>query len=300
MPLPIPSHRFHTFGLSVAVILCCCAFSAGAGAERSNPPVPETLGYEIIGRYPHDPEAFTQGLAWDRGRVVESTGLYGKSSLRIVDLPTGRVTAARTLDADIFAEGVTVFNDTIFQLTWKNRTIYRYHRETLALLGELGYSGEGWGLTHDGVSLIVSDGSDSLAVLDPQTLSQTGRIGVRDDQGPVTRLNELEYVEGLVFANVWQTNRIAVIDPGSGRVTAWLDLTGLSDRLGTDLKIGELNGIMYDPVGARLFVTGKLWPVLFEIRLTRPGEEGRDTRTLRITGADCGTTRPGNRCPGSS
>jgi len=232
------------------------------------------FSYVIVNQYPHDASAFTQGLAWDRGNVYEGTGLYGRSSLRQVDLRSGTVQRMIRYGEHIFAEGVTVFADKIYQLTWKNNLVFAYDKENFSPLNTWPLSGEGWGLTHDDRNLIVSDGTATLFFLDPDTMSELRRITVHDRTGPVHNLNELEYVKGLVYANIWKSNRIVMIDPGSGRVAGWLDLSGLQDSLasaGLRNHNGEqpnvLNGIMYAPEEDRLFVTGKLWPVLFEIRV---------------------------------
>jgi len=232
------------------------------------PDAPLVLFVAVVNRYPHDRKAFTQGLAWDRGTVYEGTGLYGRSSLRRVDLESGRVKQQREYNRQIFAEGVTVFQDTVFQLTWKNNLVFQYSKNDLSQINSWKYPRQGWGLTHDGRSLIASDGTADLFFLDPKTLNLQRRITVHDDQGEVTRLNELEYIKGLIYANVWETERIAVISPETGTVTAWLDLSPLCKQIRAEDKQADvLNGIMYDPAADRLFVTGKLWPALFEIRV---------------------------------
>ncbi|MCA9971769.1 MAG: glutaminyl-peptide cyclotransferase [Anaerolineales bacterium] len=228
-------------------------------------PTPGTA-VRIVNVYPHDPGAFTQGLVWDDGTVYEGTGLEGASSLRRVDLETGEVQQIHALDAPYFGEGIAVFGDRIIQLTYRNGTGFVYDKESFALLDTFSYLHEGWGITHDGTRLIVSDGSNRLRFWDPETLTEIGHVDVFDGGMPVTALNELEYVNGEVFANVWRTDQIVRIDPANGRVTGWIELDGLltlAERTGTDV----LNGIMYDPVENRLFVTGKWWPKLFEIEL---------------------------------
>lgn len=201
--------------------------------------------------------------------MYEGTGLYGRSSLRSLDLKTGAVHRQRRYRRQYFAEGITVFRDRIYQLTWKNRQVFLLDRERLVVIRSWPYPREGWGITHNGKELIVSDGSASLYFLDPETLQEKRQILVHDDQGKVTRLNELEYVRGAIYANVWQTDRIAIIHPEDGRVTGWLDLSELSAQVQSIWKgkTDVLNGIMYDPVNDRLVVTGKLWPWLFEIRV---------------------------------
>ncbi|MCI5157913.1 MAG: glutaminyl-peptide cyclotransferase [Candidatus Electrothrix sp. AUS1_2] len=237
---------------------------------------PPVLSVAIVHRYPHDRKAFTQGLVWDRGTVYEGTGLYGRSSLRRVDLESGRIKQQREYNRQIFAEGVTVFQDAVYQLTWKNNLVFQYDKKDLSQINSWKYPRQGWGLTHDGQSLIASDGTADLFFLDPETLSLQGRITVYDDRGEVDRLNELEYIKGSLYANVWMTERIAVISPETGRITTWLDLSPICRQIRAEDKQADvLNGIMYDPATDRLFVTGKLWPALFEIRVIPAGKEKR-------------------------
>jgi glutamine cyclotransferase len=223
--------------------------------------------YRIIQEYPHDPNAFTQGLVYEDGILYEGTGLTGRSSLRKVALDTGEVLQIHELAASYFGEGIAVVGNRIWQLTWQNQTAFLYDKETFAELDTVSYPTEGWGLTYDGSQLIMSDGTATLYFRDPGTFQLLGQVQVYDEHGPVVRLNELEYIEGQVFANVWQTDRIAIIDPGTGRVEAWLDLTGLLDPGDATQAVDVLNGIAYDVDAARLFVTGKLWPKLFHIEI---------------------------------
>lgn len=223
--------------------------------------------YEIVAEFPHDPDAFTQGLVYADGVLYEGTGLYGRSSLRRVDLETGDILQFYALPDEYFGEGIALLDDKIYQLTWRSHVGFIYDQDTFDLLDEFHYPTEGWGLTHDGERLIMSDGTATLHFLDPQTLEETGSIQVYDDQGPVVHLNELEYIGGQVYANIWLTDRIARISPDTGQVTAWIDLSGL---LGPDEPVhpdAVLNGIAYDQERDRLFVTGKFWPKLFEIEL---------------------------------
>ncbi len=232
---------------------------------------PSLYTYRIVNIFPHDPNAFTQGLVWDNGAVFEGTGLNrnygGISTLRRVDLETGQVLQSISLADEYFGEGIVVWEDTIIQLTWRNNTGFVYDKTSFALLQEFSYPTEGWGITHDGAKLIMSDGTDTLYFWDPETLAEIGRVTVYDDQGPVVRLNELEFINGEVWANVWQTDRVARIDPQNGRVTGWVDLSGLLDNVALPRPPDVLNGIMYDEENGRLFVTGKYWPALFEIQL---------------------------------
>lgn len=240
------------------------AMMAAQGPSASLP----LYGYSIVKTYPHDPTAFTQGLQYVNGLFYEGTGLEGRSSIRKVKLDTGEPLQTRKLNAAHFGEGITLFKSTLYQLTWKSGLAFTYHGETFAPQRQFSYKGEGWGLTHDGAQLIMSDGTNELRFIDPATFKELRRVKVTAVGQPVPQLNELEYVKGEVFANVWQTDYVARIDPTSGTVTGWIDLRGLltpRERAATDV----LNGIAYDPGGDRLFVTGKLWPKLFEITLKR-------------------------------
>jgi glutamine cyclotransferase len=225
------------------------------------------FGYEIVNTYPHDREAFTQGLVFVGGTLYEGTGLYGRSSLRKVELETGQILQIVALSDEYFGEGITVLGDRIYQLTWKSRVGFVYDRETFELIQTFTYPTEGWGITHDGTELIMSDGSATLHFLDPDTLEEIGQVQVRDGNYLVTQLNELEYIKGEVYANVWQTDRIARIDPETGQVTGWLELAGLLGPEDREQPVDVLNGIAYGAENDRLFVTGKLWPKLFEIEL---------------------------------
>jgi glutamine cyclotransferase len=229
-------------------------------------------GYRIIHAYPHDPDAFTQGLVVEDGVFYEGTGLWGRSTLRRVDLETGAVLQNYELPAEYFGEGITVLGNKIFQLTWQSHIGFVYDKKTFEQLEQFFYPTQGWGLTHDGERLIMSDGTPLLHFLDPSSLEEIGQVVVRDRGGPVFDLNELEYIHGEVWANVWQTDRIARIDPDSGQVLGWIDLSGLLSPEDLTQPVDVLNGIAYDPETDRLFVTGKLWPRLFEIELVPPGE----------------------------
>ncbi len=218
--------------------------------------------------YPHDPNALTQGLVYVDGHLYESTGLYGRSSLRMVDLYTGKVLQKYDLPPQYFGEGLTDWGGTLIQLTWKAHKAFVYDRFTFSLLRTLAYQGEGWGLTHDDAQVILSDGSSYLRFLDPKTFRETRRIHVVDDAGHgIENLNELEYVHGEIYANVWQTDMIVRISPRNGKVLGWIDLTGIIDKRELASPDAVLNGIAYDSATDRLFITGKLWPKLFEIRV---------------------------------
>jgi len=234
--------------------------------SRSTPP-PEQLRAVVVNEYPHDQNAFTQGLVWDQNAVYEGTGLHGRSSLRQVEPTTGEVLRQLDYGPQFFAEGVTVFGDSIYQLTWQNQVIFQYEKASFALRRAWPWPREGWGITHDGSSLIVSDGSSTLYFLNPKDMTEQRRITVRDQGLEIDRLNELEYIDGLVHANIWGECRIALIRPDSGEVAAWLDAAELCARMAQDNGEAVLNGIMRDPASGRLFLTGKLWPGLFEIRM---------------------------------
>ena len=230
---------------------------------------PVTYGYQIKEVYPHDSNAFCQGLTIAGGQMYEGTGREGQSTLRRVDLATGRVLQQHAIDRRQFGEGIAVMGDRIYQLTWKARTCYVYDRETFREQGRFRYEGQGWGLTHDGTHLIMSDGSSRLRFLDPQTFEVVRQVWVRSSGRAVTNLNELEFVEGEVFANVWRKDRIARIDPETGDVTSWIDLSTLYPARQRRSADHVLNGIAYDAEAKRLFVTGKNWPKLYEIQLVR-------------------------------
>jgi glutaminyl-peptide cyclotransferase len=266
-----PSRR-STLGL--LAVLGVASLAVGLYLVRAT--TPESPGvipvytYGIVNTYPHDRDAFTQGLVFEDGFLYEGTGLYGYSTLRRVDLETGAVLQVRELP-QFFGEGITIYGDRIIQLTWQSNIGFVWNKNTFELLREFSYPTEGWGITHDGERLIMSDGTSKLYFLDPQSFEEVGRLDVFDNDGPVTRLNELEYIKGEIYANVWQTDRIARIAPETGQVVGWVDLEGLlteEDRLE---HIDVLNGIAYDSENDRLFVTGKLWPKLFEIELVRSG-----------------------------
>jgi glutamine cyclotransferase len=235
-----------------------------ANASRAAVPV---YGYEIVNTFPHDPDAFTQGLIFQDGALVESTGLERHSTLRRVELETGKVLQRVEVPRDFFAEGMTLFDGKIYQLTWKGEKGFVYDPKTFDKTGEFKYTGEGWGLTHDSDSLILSDGSDQIRFIDPNTNQVKRTINVTDAGRPIEEINELEYVHGEIYANVWHDNRIARIDSHDGHVTGWIDLAGLLKPGDVTDEEAVLNGIAYDEQGDRLFVTGKLWPKLFEIKL---------------------------------
>jgi len=228
--------------------------------ERAQPA--PTLAWRVVAVHPHDPGAFTQGLLLHRGLLYESTGLRGRSVVRAVDPASGRVLRERRLSREHFGEGLARVGDRLYQLTWQSGEGFVYALPDLARVGGFRYHGEGWGLASDGERLFMSDGTDQLRVIDPRDFSERSRLAVHDAGTPVSALNELEFAAGALLANVWGSDRIARIDPVSGRVTGWLDLTGLLGPLAGP-HVDVLNGIAWDPAARRLWVTGKLWPRIF-------------------------------------
>jgi glutamine cyclotransferase len=223
--------------------------------------------YKVVAVYKHDPKAFTEGLEYKGGFLYESTGLNGESSIRKVDLATGTVLKQMPLSTIYFGEGITFFGPRLFQLTYQSGIGFLYDSKTWSPAGNFHYPGEGWALTHDDKRLIMSDGTPSLRFLDPATQHELSRITVRDNGRPLANVNELEYIEGEVWANVWQTERLVRIDPRTGQVNSWVDLTGLLKPADRTPETDVLNGIAYDALKKRVFVTGKRWPKLFEIRV---------------------------------
>lgn len=249
------------FSLLLVAALAACR----AGPAVDAPP------YTLLRTLPHDPEAFTQGLLYHRGLFYESTGLYGHSTLREVDPDSGRVLRQRALPRDQFGEGLALLSNRLFQLTWREGTAWVYDADTLETIGSLPLQHQGWGLAVWNNRLIASDGTDTLSVYDPAAWQIVQKIAVRDGARPVDRLNELELVEGELWANIWGETRIARIDPQTGAVRGWLDLSALVPEPLRGSREAVLNGIAYDPATRRLFITGKKWPVLYELRLA-PGD----------------------------
>ena len=248
------------------------ATSVQAQANAQATPSPQDIpvySYDIVETYPHDTKAYTQGLVFRDGMFYESTGQYGESTLRKVELKKGKVKKKIDVPGQYFAEGMTIFNNKIYQLTWQQRKGFIYDLKDFKLEGEFNYDSEGWGLTNDGQFLILSDGSNQLRFIDPATFRVVKTLSVFDGQQPLTELNELEYIHGEIYANIWKTDKIVRIDPRTGHIVAWIDLTGLrpSDTLANSENV--LNGIAYDEEHDRLYVTGKRWPTLYEIRLKK-------------------------------
>jgi glutamine cyclotransferase len=276
-------------------------------ADSNQPPAPPEVtyyGYKVVRSYPHDRQAFTQGLVYENGFIYEGTGLYGRSAIVRWDLKTGNIMKRLRLPDRYFGEGIVVFGDKLIELTWKSNLGFVYSKDTFTLRGQFNYPTQGWGITHDGQRLILSDGTATLRFLDPNTYAETGRLDVLDRGRPIRRLNELEYVPGppagvpdtpsaapgpRIYANVWSTDHIVVICPKTGRVTGWIDLTGLYAGPTPRHSDAVLNGIAWRPETKHLLVTGKLWPQLYEIELKpepQVGTTGRAGLRAGITQGD--------------
>jgi len=254
-----------------AVVAACCILAQTPAAPvkttaRKTGSVP-VYGYQVVHSYPHDRTAFTEGLEYHDGYLYESTGLNRRSSLRKVRLETGEVVQRIPISDQYFGEGITILGDEIVQLTYKTEVGFVYSLKDFHMLRQFTYKGEGWSLTHNATSVFMDDGSDEIRIWDPKTLTERKRIKVHDGAKPIDNVNELEYVEGELYANIWQTDRIARISPVTGAIMGWIDLSGLLGPMYRNGTEDVLNGIAYDAVNKRLFVTGKLWPKLFEIRV---------------------------------
>ncbi len=254
------------------VLLMVMLSARSASAAKHAVPVER---YRIVHMYPHDATAFTQGLVFVNGMLYESTGLRGQSSLRMVDLASGRVLQKHDLAANYFGEGLTDWKSQLIQLTWQSHIGFVYDTFSFRTLRTFTYPWEGWGLTHDSRHLILSDGTAVLHLLDPTTFKPVGEIQVTADGRPVLNLNELEYIHGEIYANIWETNRIARISPATGKVIDWIDLSGLRPPSVQQNDNAVLNGITYDSQHDRLYVTGKLWPTLYEIKLVPVANHSR-------------------------
>jgi glutamine cyclotransferase len=275
------SKKLFIFAIAVAAVaglLAYLSFHSGSGDGTAKPvsnqsPAPvesqsaQKMSYEVVGTYPHDPEAFLQGLVWYNGGFYESTGLFGESTLRRVDFPSGRVLKKISLSPDLFGEGLALVENHLVQITWQTHRGFVYDRETFKLIREFTYDTEGWGITYDGKNLIMSDGSSTLTYLDPETYQPVKKLNVTMNGRPIRELNELEFIEGEIWSNVWQTDMILRIDPSSGKVTSYLDMRGV---LPGEFRKGYedvLNGIAYDAEHKRIFISGKKWPRIIEIKV---------------------------------
>lgn len=267
-PLPAAIILRRILVWAITLLAAPCGLLPGGAAWGAEPPggLP-VYDYRIVNVYPHDRRAYTQGLIWLGGFLYESTGLNGSSGVRKVRLETGRVLERHDLERQYFGEGLTEWRGRLYQLTWNSQKGFIYDLAGLKPRGTFSYPGEGWGLTQDGKRLIMSDGTPGLRFLDPGTLKETGRLTVRAGGLPLPELNELEYARGEILANIYQTDLIARISPESGAATGWIDLTGLLPEADRRIPVGVLNGIAYDAARNRFFVTGKLWPKLFEIEI---------------------------------
>ncbi len=263
--------RFLIFTIAIIGIVIC--FSKWYSTELVNPAYAEqkshtpVFGYKLVNTYPHNSDSFTQGLVFDKGVLHESTGLNGRSAVKIVDLKTGKTIKSQELPDRYFGEGIAVVDNKIIQLTWRSKMGFIYNKETLKLIKKFSYQTQGWGITYDGKYLIMSDGSAMLYFMDPNTFKVIGTLEVYGDSGKVSKLNELEYIDGEIYANIWGEEKIARISPKTGRVTAWIDLSGLLSDKDSELRIDVLNGVAFNSENGNLYVTGKLWPKLFEIEL---------------------------------
>ena len=254
------------------LILLCSFFACHVFAQTN-------YTYRVVHTYPHDSNAFTQGIIYLNGHLYESTGIQGRSSLREEDLESGRILRYQALSSRYFGEGLTNWGNTLVQLTWQSHTALVYDLNTFRFVRTFHYPYEGWGLTQDGKNLILSDGSSKLYFLDPATFREVRRINVTDHGASIDQLNELEFIHGEIYANIWHKDRIARISPASGKVLGWIDLSGLLPPGSVSDPEAVLNGIAYDSMHDRLLVTGKLWPKIFEIKLApKAGSEHPQVR----------------------
>ncbi|UCE22282.1 MAG: glutaminyl-peptide cyclotransferase [Candidatus Aminicenantes bacterium] len=254
-----------TFYFCLFFLLLSCYSNPALIPERP----PQDIPYRIVAKYPHPPGSFTQGLVFENGYLYESTGRYGLSRLRKIRLETGEILQEFPLSPKVFGEGITIYKDRIIQLTWLSQIGFVYDKKSFRLLSSFRYPArmEGWGITTDGEHLIMSDGSNRLFFLDPDSFRVRRTLEVVDNENPVYNINELEYIDGVIYANVWQSPKIIIIDPSSGQVTARINFSGIVPKEYRSHTDYVLNGIAYDPGGKRLFVTGKMWPYVFEIEL---------------------------------
>jgi glutamine cyclotransferase len=259
---------------AIALFINACKNNDSDNTENTSVgnaiPAPANINFNILAVYPHDTSSYTQGLIWQNNSLYEGTGIEGQSKLMKVDLKDGKIEKSVSLSPDIFGEGITLFNDKIYQLTWQNHKVYVYDAKSFKKSKELSWEHEGWGLTNDGTNLIVSTGDSNLYYVDPETFKVRKIVGVTDNNGPVGNLNELEYIDGFVYANIYLTDFIIKIDPSNGHVIGKMDLSGLLEKSGkqVDKKEGSvLNGIAYDSTKKSMYITGKKWPLMFEMKV---------------------------------
>jgi glutamine cyclotransferase len=259
--------RFASLIFLAGLVMAAALFASQLTGNQTTRRSAQVLGVQVVNEFPHDPQAFSQGLAVEGDVLFEGTGQYGRSKLRKVDLETGRIFAEKSLNPNYFGEGITLFGDRIYQLTWKERVCIVYDKVSLKALGVFNYADQGWGLASDDRVLYMSDGSNRIRVIDPSNFKTLRTLRVRDGRRNIDSLNELEFVEGFLLANIWYEDQIAKIDPASGRVVAWIDCSQVyPSRMRPDRE-HVLNGIAYDRNSKRLFITGKNWPKLFEIKI---------------------------------
>lgn len=263
--LSLPKFAAGSVVFLLSIVTLNCQTNPTAAPPSDKIPV---YGYEIVHVFPHDKNAFTQGLVFHDGNFLESTGEVGHSSLRRVDVDNGGVLQKVDVPPPYFAEGITLLKGKIYQLTWQHQIGFIYDALTFEKTGQFSYAGEGWGLANDGQSLILSDGTNRIRFLNPDNFQVTKTIAVLDGKTAVAELNEIEYVQGEIYANIWHADRIARIDPNTGKVVGWINLAGLLKPGDVQDEEAVLNGIAYDAASSRLFITGKLWPKIFEVRLT--------------------------------
>jgi glutamine cyclotransferase len=263
-----------TFIFATSSMLIACKNNSesdsGSGSSMSTIAPPATINYNIVASYPHDTSSYTQGLIWKNNTLYEGTGLEGESKLLKVDLKNGKAEQAISLDPSVFGEGITMFNGKIYQLTWQSNKVYVYDTKTFKKIKEFAWDHEGWGLTNNGKELIISTGDSNLYFVDPETFKLLRIVGVTDNNGPVGNLNELEYVNGAVFSNIYMTDYIVKIDPSNGHITGKIDLSGLLEKSGKHVNKEQgyvLNGIAYDSAKNSLYITGKKWPLLYEMKV---------------------------------
>ncbi|MGH7885183.1 MAG: glutaminyl-peptide cyclotransferase [Thermodesulfobacteriota bacterium] len=252
------------FAAFILFIICLVIFSYSKTESLSS----KQYTVNILNTYPHDNAAFTQGLVFDNGYLYESTGLHGKSSIRKVEIDSGRILMKRDLSRQFFGEGITILDDKIYQITWRSKTGFIYDKKNFNYIGSFSYQTEGWGITQDGKHLIISDGSSKLYFMDPSSYKILKILHVKTIDGkPIIYLNELEYIDNKIYSNIWQSDKIVVIDPITGIAENWIDLSPLKDGIASNEKTDVLNGIAYNPDSKTFYITGKLWPKLFEIEL---------------------------------